>query len=92
MQMGMRGGVQVWLFLCGHVREIFELLASENVNGDQMHLGVSVLAGLRRGHVDDLAGAALDAHVAVLAQSRALERHKEVRKKEKESVFFSSPA
>lgn len=37
-----------------------------------MYLGVAVLAGLGRGHVDDLAGATLDHHEATLAQSRAL--------------------
>ena len=53
-------------------RQIFELLAGEDVNGDKMDLGVTVLAGLRGGHVDNLAGAALDDDVTVLPQSRAL--------------------
>lgn len=52
--------------------EIFELLASEDIKGDQVDLGVTVLAGLGGGHVDDLAGAVLDHDEAVLAQSRAL--------------------
>jgi len=52
--------------------EILELLASEDINGDEMDLGVTVLAGLGGRHVDDLAGAALDHDEAVLAQSRAL--------------------
>lgn len=52
--------------------QILELLASEDVDGDEMDLGVTVLAGLRGRHVDDLAGAALDHDEAVLAESRAL--------------------
>lgn len=53
-------------------REIFKLLASEDVEGDQMDLGVAVLASLGSGHVDNLAGTVLDNNEAVLAQSRAL--------------------
>jgi hypothetical protein len=52
--------------------EIFELLAGEDVNGDQMDLGVTVLSGLGGGHLDDLAGAVLDADETVLPQGRAL--------------------
>ena len=52
--------------------EIFELLASENINGDEMDLGVTVLAGLGGGHVDNLARAALDNDVTVLPQGRTL--------------------
>ena len=37
-----------------------------------MDLGVTVLASLGGGHIDNLAGAALDHDEAVLAQSRAL--------------------
>lgn len=43
-----------------------------HVDGDKVDLGVSVLAGLRGRHVDDLAGTALDDDVTVLAKSRAL--------------------
>lgn len=52
--------------------ELFQLLGGEDVDGDQMDLGVSVLAGLRGGHLNDLAGAVLDDDEAVLPQSRAL--------------------
>jgi len=52
--------------------KIFELLASEDVNGDEMDLGVTVLAGLRGAHLDNLAGAALDNDETVLAKCRAL--------------------
>ena len=52
--------------------KILELLASEDVNGDKMDLGVTVLAGLGGGHVHDLAGATLNHDETVLAQSRAL--------------------
>ena len=34
------------------------------VNGDKVNLGVTVLSGLGGGHVDDLAGPALDDDVA----------------------------
>ena len=54
--------------------KIFELLASEDVNSDKMDLGMSVLAGLRGAHFDNLAGAVLDAHETVLAKRRALHR------------------
>lgn len=56
----------------GGGRQILELLAGEDVDGDQVDLGVTVLAGLGGRHVDDLAGAALDNDVAVLSQGRAL--------------------
>lgn len=77
----MRGSTHKLVLLAGDVgnvhvvgrgREILVLLASEDVDGDKMDLGVTVLAGLGGGHVDDLAGAVLDDDVAVLAQSRAL--------------------
>ena len=48
--------------------DIFVLLAGEDVNADHVNLGVSVLAGLRRGHLNDLAGSLLNQHEAVLAQ------------------------
>jgi hypothetical protein len=54
--------------------QLLELLASEDVDGNEMDLGVAVLASLGGGHVDNLAGAALDHDEAVLAQSRALHR------------------
>jgi hypothetical protein len=38
----------------------FVLAAIENVGGHELALGVSVLARLRGGHVNDLAGVALD--------------------------------
>ena len=52
--------------------EFFELLASEDVEGGEMNFGVTVLASLRGGHVDDLAGAILDHDKTVLAEGRAL--------------------
>lgn len=52
--------------------KIFELLASEDIDGDKMDLGVTVLAGLGGGHFDDLAGATLDDDETVLSQSGAL--------------------
>lgn len=52
--------------------ELFKLLGGEDVDGDQVDLGVTVLAGLGGGHFDDLARAVLDADETVLPQSRAL--------------------
>ena len=52
--------------------ELFKLLGGEDVDGDQVNLGVTVLAGLGGGHFDDLARAVLDDDEAVLPQSRAL--------------------
>jgi hypothetical protein len=54
--------------------QVFELLASEDVDGDEMDLCVAVLAGLGGGHFDNLAWAVLDHHEAVLAQRGALHR------------------
>ena len=52
--------------------KFFELLASEDVDGDKMDLGMTVLASLGGRHVDDLARAVLDHDEAVLSQGRAL--------------------
>ena len=52
--------------------ELFKLLGGEDVDGDQVDLGVTVLAGLGGGHFDDLARAVLDDDETVLPQSRAL--------------------
>jgi hypothetical protein len=60
------------IHVVGGGRQIFELLAGEDVNGDQVDLGVTVLAGLGGRHVDNLAGTALDDDVAVLSQGRTL--------------------
>ena len=69
----------------GHVHvvggraQFFHLLAGEDIDGDQVDLGVTVLASLGGGHVDDLARAVLDADEAVLPQGRALHREGERR-------------
>lgn len=52
--------------------QIFKLLAGEDVESDQVNLGVTVLSGLGGGHIDNLARAALDDNVTVLPQCRAL--------------------
>jgi len=54
--------------------KFFKLLAGEDVDGDKMDLGVTVLASLGGGHFDNLAWAVLDHDETVLAQSRALHR------------------
>lgn len=54
--------------------EILKLLAGEDIEGDKVDLGVTVLACLGSRHVDDLARATLNDDVTVLAQGRALHR------------------
>lgn len=61
------------IHVVGGGAKLLKLLAGEDVNGDQVDLGVTVLASLGGGHVDDLAGTVFDADVAVLAKSRAEE-------------------
>ena len=56
----------------GGRRHIFVLLASEDVEGGDVGLGVTVLSSLGSGHFNDLTRTALDDNVTVLAQSRAL--------------------
>ena len=56
----------------GRRAELFKLLGGEDVNSDQVNLGVTVLASLGGGHFDDLARAVLDDDETVLPQSRAL--------------------
>ena len=58
----------------GRGAQILELLSGENIDSNEMDLGMAVLASLGGGHVDNLARAVLDADVAVLAQGRALHR------------------
>ena len=52
--------------------KIFQLLAGEDVNGNEMDFGVAVFAGLRGRHFDDLAGAVLNDDETVLPQSGTL--------------------
>lgn len=52
--------------------KLLKLLAGEDVNGDQVDLGVTVLASLGGRHVDNLAGTALDDDETVLPEGRAL--------------------
>lgn len=56
----------------GRRAKLLKLLAGEDVDGDQVDLGVTVLASLGGRHVDNLARAAFDQDEAVLAESRAL--------------------
>lgn len=77
------GNAYELVFAAGNIRDIhvvggwakvFQLLASEDIDRDEMDLGVTVLAGLRGGHLDNLARTALDDDEAVLSQSRTLHR------------------
>jgi len=65
------------IHVVGGGADIFHFLAGEDVDGDQVDLGVTVLAGLGGAHVDDLARPAFDDDVAVLPQGRALHREGE---------------
>lgn len=56
----------------GRGGQILKLLASENIDGNNVDLGVAVLASLGGGHLNNLARAALDDNKTVLPQSRAL--------------------
>jgi len=67
------------IHIVGGGADIFQLLSGKDIDGDKMDLGVTVLAGLRGRHVDDLAWAALDANMSVLAESRALHRESQGR-------------
>lgn len=58
----------------GRRAKIFQLLPGEDINGDEMDLGMPVLAGLRSAHLDDFAGATFDHNVAVLPEGGALLR------------------
>jgi len=63
----------VWdIHIVGGWRQIFHLLVGEDVDGNHVDLGVTVLASLGGGHFDNLAWAALDDDVAVLSQGRTL--------------------
>jgi len=75
------GNIEQLVFLADNIRDVhvvggwakfFELLAGEDINSNQMNLGVTVLSSLGGGHVDDLAGTVLDANETVLSQGRAL--------------------
>ena len=52
--------------------QLFQLLASEDIQCNQMDLGVTMLSGLGSRHIDNLAGATLDHNMTVLAESGAL--------------------
>lgn len=63
----------IWdIHVVGGWAEIFKLLASEDIDGDEMDFGMAVFAGLWGTHFDNLAGAALDDDEAILPQGRAL--------------------
>lgn len=63
----------IWdIHVVGGRAEIFELLTGEDIDGDKMDFGVTVLTSLRGTHLDNLAGPALNDNKAVLPQGRAL--------------------
>ena len=62
------------IHIVGRWAEFFQLLSGEDIKGNKMDLGVTVLSSFGGGHVNDLAGAAFDYNEAVLAESRTLHR------------------
>lgn len=52
--------------------EFFQLLLGEDIDSNEMDLGVTVLTSLGGRHVDDLARAVLDADESVLSQGGTL--------------------
>ena len=62
------------IHVMGRWAKIFKLLASEDVNGNQMDLSVTMLAGLRSAHFDNFAGTTFNDDETVLAERRALHR------------------
>lgn len=54
--------------------KIFQFFPSEDIDCDEMDLGMTVLASFGSTHFNDFAGATLDYNEAVLPQSRALHR------------------
>ena len=55
------------LHVVGGWRQIFQLLSSEDINGNQMNLGVTVLSSLGGRHINNFAGTPLDDNVTVLS-------------------------
>ena len=55
------------IHVVGTGAKIFQLLASEDVDGHQMDLSVTVLAGFRGAHLDNFARTAFDDDMPVLA-------------------------
>ena len=60
------------IHVVGGWAKFFELLAGEDINGNKMDLGVTVLASLRGGHVDNLARSVLNHNESVLSQGGTL--------------------
>jgi hypothetical protein len=54
--------------------QVFQLLAGENISSVKMDLGVTVLSGLRGGHIGNLAGTLVDHSISSLLDGRRLKR------------------
>lgn len=63
----------IWnIHVVGGWTQLLELLAGEDIDGNQVDLCVSVLSGLGGGHIDDLTWAVLNADETVLSQGGTL--------------------
>ena len=60
------------LDVVGGRAQLLELLGGEDVDGDEVNLGVTVLSSLGGGHVNDLARVTLDHNVSALAEGGGL--------------------
>jgi len=60
------------IHIMGRWAKIFELFASKDIDSNKMNFGMSVFAGLRSTHFNNLAGTALDDDKTVLTKRRAL--------------------
>ena len=63
-----------YIHVVGGWTKILELLASEDVDGNQVDFSVTVFASLGGAHFDNLAGTALNDDETILAEGRALHR------------------
>lgn len=78
-----REGTNKLIFFARHVGDvhvvggwakIFQFFPGENIDGNEMDLGMSVLASLRSAHFDNFARTIFDHDETVLPKSRALHR------------------
>lgn len=60
------------IHVVGGGTDFFILLSSEDINSNQVDLGVSVLSGLGSAHINDLARESLDDHETILPEGGAL--------------------
>jgi len=65
------------IHVVGGGTDVFEFLSSEDVDRNQVHLCMPVLASFGGGHINDLARPALDHNMTILPEGTALHREGE---------------